>query len=273
MPQSLAELAMLFDDHLPDQVSFEALASAQPLFAQALGDRLHLEAMHKLLRRNLEEQFEVTPDISSGPFVVLYGSRKTTWAVLRHTGQSRQIYLSPTHTISAKVAGGALLLNRYAVAEQLDLERFDASVRIREADCRLMEAGEIHLKDGKSELTDFQAKAGTPAFSLRVNTVPFGDYEWAFDRATLRAASISGIRQAESNLTTILDLLAAAGSPDSIEHVSRFVDHPMHFVRWKAAQTLFSIDGEAGLGAVRGLEADPHPEIRAAAHRTLMALA
>lgn len=272
MPQSLAELAQSFDDHLPDQVSFDALASAEPLFAKAVADKLHLEAMHKLLRRNLEEQFEVTPDISSGPFVVLYGSRKTTWAILRHIGHSRQIYLSPTHTISAKVAGGALRLNRYSVADQFDLERFDASVRIQEVDARLMEEGEIHLKDGKSEITDFHAKAGAPAFSLRVNTLPFNDYEWAFDRTTMRAASISGIRQAESNLTTIFDLLAAVGSPRSIEHVGRFVGHPMHFVRWKAAQTLFSINGEAGLYAVRGLENDPHPEIRAAACRTLTAL-
>lgn len=271
MPESLEELALQADDLLVQHAtSADGIRACVPLMHRALDEKWHLAALHQLLRQTLAGTREVTPDLSSGQFVVLAASRTSTWAVLRHGSKSRRLYMTPNHYIAARVAGGELHVDRYELPAISDEAVLDPGAALVPRGSSKACLGEIFLKEGRTDVLDLEAPE-QPAFTLRLNTAPYGDYEWAFERATLRPIKISAVRQLESNLTTIFELLRSTGCLTSLEHLLPFVDHRMHFIRWNAIKAIGAIDVDAGLAQVRRAADDPHPDVRHAARQTLAA--
>ena len=272
MQYSLSELAVHADNILGSAPGdADVLKSCEPLFRKVLTEGLHIAALHSLLRQNLAGKREVTPDISSGQFLVLASSAISTWAILRHSGSSRRLYMSPNHAMSTKIAGSPLAVVRYGLPSISDAAILDTAATLTLESNTQAALGQVIFKNGNTTVLDFGTAPASPAFTLRLNTMPHGDYEWAFDRATLKPTQVSGVRQLESNITTIFDLLQATRSPLSVEQLVPFVEHRMHFVRWKAIQTIGAIDRVAGIAQVEKVADDPHPEVRAAARRTLAA--
>lgn len=272
MQHTISELAAQVDEILSSNPGDpRAFRSCEFVFKQVLSEGLHIAALNALLRQNLSSKKEITPDISSGQFLVIASSSVSTWAIIRHSGASRWLYMTPNHTMSAKLAGGPLSVSRYLLPDIEDPSVLDKSMALTATDSTEVSPGEVFSKNGDTTVIDVRSETSRPAFTLRLNTIPHGDYEWAFDRSSLMPIRISGVRQFESNITTIFDLLQAARVSSSVEHVLPFVDHRMHFIRWKAIQTIGAIDPIAGLAQVEKATADSHPEVRAAARRTLEA--
>lgn len=248
---------------------FEAFMAIEPIFTQLVSGREFLHALHGLLEENLAGKREVTPDISSGQFMVLHGSRIASWAILNHGRRNRHLYLAPAHSMSASIAAAPVAIHRFDAPADLDLSVLREDVQLVDRGQAIPEINEIFSKDGRREILDVAPAANRPALTFRVNTMPFDDFEWSFDRSTLRPLQISSMKQVDSNLTTIFDLLAAVRSPRSLEHLERYAIHPTHFVRWKAIQTISAIDKEMALLFVKGAADDRHPHVRAAARATL----
>lgn len=94
-----------------------------------------------------------------------------------------------------------------------------------------------------------------------------------YDRETLRRSGVSSANLHASRMEFAMDIFKrfpVKGSLDMLEHVydsSRF-----HFVRWKAVQTLLSMDLGRGAGVLLRAGSDQHPQVRAAADRTIQNL-
>jgi len=94
-----------------------------------------------------------------------------------------------------------------------------------------------------------------------------------YDRETLQHSGVSSANFHASRMEFVMDIFKrfpVKGSLDMLEHVydsSRF-----HFVRWKAVQTLLCMDLQRGAEVLTRAGADQHPQVRAAADRTIQNL-
>lgn len=250
---------------------FRKFLQCKPMFERIVEDKLYLGVLHNYLSDNLAGTREITPDLSSGPFIVLHGSDHASWAILAHTKRSRYLYLAPSHSISARITINPVEVQMYLVPDDIDFHTLNTQMELTPTQPFVPALNTLFTKDGQREVIDIAPSGGGLSLTIRVNTLPFDAFEWSFDRQTRRANQISSMRQFESNLVTIFDLLGAAQSRDSLEHLEPFTEHPTHFVRWKAIQTVGSIDREMALGLlVRAID-DEHPHVRAAARSTFEA--
>lgn len=94
-----------------------------------------------------------------------------------------------------------------------------------------------------------------------------------YDRHSLRRTGVSSASVHASRLEFAMDILArfpAEGALDRLEMIyetSRF-----YFVRWKAVKTLLRLDLQRGAGVLMRARSDAHPQVRAAADRTIQSL-
>lgn len=119
------------------------------------------------------------------------------------------------------------------------------------------------------DVCDLYGFAPSPMVFLRLSSAPTGDFEWAFERTSLRAQAYSTIRLAESNLCGIFELLGDVGDDRTVSLIENFVDHSLHFVRWKAIQAIGRCDRQRGLELASAARRDPHRDVRTAATLTL----
>jgi len=94
-----------------------------------------------------------------------------------------------------------------------------------------------------------------------------------FDRETLQRSGVSSANFHASRMEFVMDIFKrfpVKGSMDMLEHV--YDSSHFHFVRWKAVQTLLSIDLGRGASVLMRASSDQHPQVRAAANRTIQNL-
>lgn len=251
---------------------FDKFRECEPYFRQVVDRKLYLSRLHSVLQDNLAGKNEVTPDMSAGNFLVLAGSKYTSWAILKHAVKTRQLYLTPSHSMSAKIGGTPLQVDRYFSPTAIELSVLDPTKELELCDSGAMQTNQIVSKDGRTHLLDiFPTQAGY-AYTVRLNTVPHERFEWSFSRQSLKPVKVSSLRAADSNLTTIFDLLAAVGSPQSVDPLTPYAKHELHFIRWQAIKTIGSIDPRYGLELTERAATDEHPHVRAAAKATLDSL-
>lgn len=252
--------------------SFETFRACTETFEKAVASRAYLASLHDLVRRMGEGTTDITPDISSGPFVVLYSSAVTTWAILLHRNANRSLYLNPTYAMSAPIVGTAIAASLYEIDRPFDFSVMDPAARlVRRSLDPHMDSG-IVLKNGRSQALDICPAGDALAFTLRVNSAAFGAFEWSFDRATGHPRRVTSLSNVHSNLESIFDLLAAVGSPTSIGFIEPYLAHAAHHVRWKAVQTIGQLAPDLRYGVVKAAANDPHPHVRQAAADTLQRL-
>lgn len=90
-----------------------------------------------------------------------------------------------------------------------------------------------------------------------------------FDRESLQRSGVSSANFHASRMEFVMDIFKrfpVKGSLDMLEHV--YDSSCFHFVRWKAVQTLLSMDLKRGAVVLNRAGSDHHPQVRAAAHST-----
>jgi hypothetical protein len=93
--------------------------------------------------------------------------------------------------------------------------------------------------------------------------------QWAFDR-TLGTVHHTHMSTPEATiLVYLLRFLACHGNASSLESVEQCFKNRFHYIRWEAVKTYCSLDGPLAQDILEQFTADPHPELRAAAARTL----
>ncbi|WP_267397247.1 MULTISPECIES: HEAT repeat domain-containing protein [unclassified Sphingomonas] len=251
------------------ETSFDGFAKIADVFDEAVSTGAYVASLHDLVGRMASGATDITPNVSSGPFVVLYSSRVTTWAILLHRNINAGLYLNPTHSISAPVAGHSVDSVLYETDRKVDFSVLDPATRLVQKQVKLHQTAEHLLKDGRSQALDVQPTGFGPAFTLRANSAAFGAFEWSFDRNTRLPKRVTSISNVHSNIESIFDLLAAVGSSSSVDVVEPFLTHGAHHVRWKAVQTVGRLAPERRRTMVRNALNDRHPHIRQAAAATL----
>lgn len=252
---------------------FEAFAECASIFHELYRRELYIDALHKILSENLTTGREILPDISFGQFIVLQRQPHSTWAIIQHSSKSEGLYLVPNHSLATRISQTPISVTRYALPDSLPIDALSSEVALESRGAHEPAAGELILRNGARETLAIVASPGAPALTFRVNSAPFGEYEWSVNPDTLKPSQLFSMRERESFLVTIMELLKDVGSLSSLPHLDRYTQHPLHFVRWKAVQAIAQIDTELGIQRIRTAADDPSPEVSRAARATLEALA
>ena len=166
-------------------------------------------------------------------------------------------------------AGGATLSFWEAPAIEDDFTA-DAAGSCRLVGCRRIEDGEEIVIDGRrhsfviehaeSDILSFQAVA-------RAGSAPVGV---EYDSDSLAFIGASSTDEASSRVQMMVSLLRALGRDDAFPLFEEALASPLFYTRWHVMREMLAMDAEAALPSLRRLaEADPHPDIRAAAQHTL----
>jgi len=239
------------------------------LFAEIAAGRHYISALNRLLADQLDTEAD-NQIFTSGRFLVLEECGTVELTLIRYPASMSHIYSSPNRFVQIEVSGVSFTCDHYAGPACIGGPLFDPSVVLALSSSERISSGRIVSKD-LDDVIDLHDFTRSPAIFLRVAQAPERDFEWAFDRSSLRAHSYSTIRLAESNLCALFDLLGGYGDEDSIDLVAAFATHPLHFVRWKAVQTVGRLDRQHGMVLAHQALADEHPHVRGAARATLEA--
>ncbi len=252
--------------------NFDIMKECEPYFQDMVSRDLFKQPLHDLLLNCLMGSQEVSPDISFGKHIVVRTMGYSTWAIIQHSIKPDHIYMVPNHSLSALISDGEIRVTKYSVCDPITINDVKSDTKIYQKEQNFPAKNQVFTRNGFTEADEIVSMGVQPALTFRVNTSIFGEYEWAFDQNSCSALQVYTLRERESFLTTIFDLLGDVRSPESIPFVEPFSAHPLHFVRWKAIQTLGRIDKPRALAFVEAALEDPHPQIRAAAEATLSGL-
>ncbi len=135
---------------------------------------------------------------------------------------------------------------------------------------RRIEDGEEVVIDGRhqsfvidhaqSDLVYFQAAA-------RMTSAPVAT---EYDSDTLQFIGASSTDEPSSRLQMMVSLLRALGREDAFPLFEEALSSPHFYTRWHVMREMLAMDADAAHPALKRMaEADPHPDIREAARRTL----
>lgn len=116
------------------------------------------------------------------------------------------------------------------------------------------------IEHAERDMLYFQAVA-------RAEAAPVGT---EYDSQSRRFIGASSTDEASSRVQMMTTLLRTMGRDDAFPVLEASLDSPQFYTRWHVMREMLAMDAEAALPALRRMaEADPHPDIRAAARQTL----
>ncbi|MFN3620215.1 HEAT repeat domain-containing protein [Sphingorhabdus sp.] len=178
--------------------------------------------------------------------------------------------MTPIFSFQSPISGSGYSIDRYRLVNDDFVQEIDAETRIEFVNREFIDPFKIAKKSGTGEIIDVVNKTDDEiSFSLRVSSNPISPFQINFDRNTLKTFGITPVDPMSSNLTTIFDLLADISDQSSIEYLLPFVKHELHFVRWRAIRSIYSIDENVGLQLIQKALLDSHEHVRAAAASTM----
>jgi hypothetical protein len=141
--------------------------------------------------------------------------------------------------------------------------------------CRLINRrrisdGEEFLVDGSCE--SFVVEHATSDIVYLQATIQAGAAPLTveYDSETLNFVNASSTDESSSRVQMMASLLREMDREDAVPILREFLKTPHFYTRWHIMRELLALDAEAVLPDLRRMTAaDPHPEVRAAASRTL----
>lgn len=239
-----------------------AAARANPLFVppwRAVGSDIHRAALLVDLPQVAVAASVVTPDAlaarkraGGGRGSVNFGGRRIVFRILRAGGARFSFWRAPR-------AG-----NGFRAAAAPPCERI----------------GERALIDGETVVLDtaetsYVVESASRSLVFLQGEVRLGAAPVVreYDAASRRLIGVSSGAEAPSRIEAMLAWLRHAGRADAGPLFAAFARHAPFFLRWRAMREWLALDPDAALPELaRMAGADPHPEVRAAAVRTLAML-
>lgn len=170
--------------------------------------------------------------------------------------------------------GSTLTIEEYRLPSGTDVSVFDPDIRLIFSGHYKMEpeSGSHRYSAGSVYLTE---QSG-PVCIVRLREVATLDFQWTFDSTGLTPLYHSVSLPSLGRFETIIDLISSfAGERMSLDtatlHLAQLSKHRLHFVRWKAVQSLGRIDGALATDILKSMLDDPHPHVRLAANDILIA--
>jgi hypothetical protein len=176
-----------------------------------------------------------------------------------------------TDNLVALVASAPVMVSRYRIAADVDLDVFEPGAPLALLDRRPHD-GEPRWQR-RTDRIAYDYESATPFVKLCLGLRPSAGQRWLFDRSTLRA-SYPVLESGEaSGCITLCQMVAAMTERRALPMLLELTDHASHAVRWSAIQAIGKLDGREGRRLLDRAVTDAHPHIRAAASRALARLA
>lgn len=236
-------------------------------FEDLVENNIHVALANGIFERILSGEHTALPS-TNGKYVLLFHDRDVSLAVVRYVRPTKDILWSSEHFVQTAITANSCIATRYELPSGIVEDRFQTGLQIAPAQSARVFLGSSVMKGPRTVLDLSQFEAG-PVDFVRLSLTPRGSFEWAFARGDCCATSITTTKYGESNMLGIVDLLAQAGNKRSAELLEGLCGHRLHFVRWHALRSLLELDSRRGLTQLNAALRDHHPEVAAAAARTL----
>lgn len=188
--------------------------------------------------------------------------------IIRAEPRPARLYGMTVHRLVGHLSGPPVLIHRY---EQTRPEPHDVLAPARTLaapKASRLGPGHVFAQQAARDVVAVSAPDG-PAVLVILESPPVVPFIWEYDAATLAPVRLIAGSLTASRLEYLALMLGRMGHRASIPQLSRLATHHNYGVRWAAIQAIAALDGSTGLDLVHGALDDPHPQIRAAARRTL----
>jgi hypothetical protein len=140
----------------------------------------------------------------------------------------------------------------------------------RLTECRRIEDGEEIVIDGRSQSFVIEHAETDILFFQAVARAGCAPVGIEYDSDSLEFIGASSTDEASSRLQMMVSLLRALGREDAFPLFEEALDSPQFYTRWHIMREMLAMDADAAFPSLKRMAAaDPHPDIRAAAGRTL----
>lgn len=188
----------------------------------------------------------------------------------------RYIATAPENGIQAVISpSGSLRAARYKLPGDVDLSVFDPEIKLDLVDIEELDSMSPCYRYNAGEV--FKLDCLSPICVLRLSEIPTLEYQWTFDPITLMPVFPSVTLPSVGRMETLMDVAVSLSETvlpreNAVKIFLSLIDHPLHFIRWKAVQGLGALDPPLAIKSLQHLSDDSHPHIRAAATSALSQL-
>ncbi len=242
----------------------------------AIKEKLYISALNQLLGNLAKKEQVVNISTTNGSFIFFSANSHSNWSFIFHGKPQKFLYLSPLSVVQSYICGAGLSVERFHCEPQPSMDELNSGVRLTAEGAQAAKPGQIYSRKARSQILDWHSlddrgvdNPPGPGVTIRINSVIPSSFEWYFDRTALRPLGMIPINVLESNVTTLLSLLAVAGDDHTVDYVKPLVESPVHYIRWAAVQTISALNSAQGLSCLTKLAEDAHPEVRTAARAHL----
>jgi len=252
----------------------------ESLFTEFVASKEYECHLLSILRMIYEEPSARVDVLSSNSFVIFRNDNFLlsmqmvgTEPITALGTRTKYIATAPESGLQAVISPtGSLRAWRYGLPSDVDLSIFDPSARPALIDVSDLTIESPVYRYNAGEV--FKLESKSPICVLRLSELATLNYQWTFDPDTLRPVFPSVTLPSVGRMETLMDVAVSLSDvlmpkEDAVDILRSLVDHPLHFIRWKAAQGLGALDPLSALDALRTLTADRHPHIKKAAFAAL----
>lgn len=205
----------------------------------------------------------------NGAELVLAASSRWLLAVSFYRSRIDSTVTSVPNVGLVCLLSGEARMTLFDLPAGFDPSRFDPQARLGGASGHDL-TGAPMLVDGRRHAV--RMNVARPSVVLRLFSSHISDFQWRFDDGTGIPLDMSVAQQSDTELESMMQMVAALGTPNAGPLLAALCDHRNHTIRWKAIQLLAGHDRGAALERLRRASSDQHPEIRHAATTTLARL-
>ena len=168
-------------------------------------------------------------------------------------------------------AGGAILSFWEAPRIEMGFTA-ESGGRCRKVGERPIEDGETIFLDGRCQSFVIEHAVSDIVYIQAVTPSGAAPVSVEYDADTLSFAGASSTDEIGSRVQMMVSLLRLLDRHDAAPLIRECLASPHFYVRWHVMREFLALDAERALPSLREMaEADPHPEVRAAAAHTLAA--
>jgi hypothetical protein len=256
-----------------DEQSFGRLVECKPPFDELLGSNDLVAAVNGELRHMLRDN-KYYPQVSAERSITLIDKPeyKLFLTLLppvtkADSSQARSLSGLTGHHVIGCVGGGPIRIMRCRRPLPHPHDTFSRHIKPSRIDDACLKPGESIAFNGDADL--FSVLEASESLLMRLSTPDIGNLRWDYDIKTLEPIRAVAASLRDSRTEFAAEVLGRIGDQESASVLEALYEHPAHFVRWMALQSLGSLDYRRAFRLLHRAVDDEHPHVRAAARKTL----
>lgn len=171
------------------------------------------------------------------------------------------------HTLVANAGTAPLRVRRFRQPNPEPHDVFDPARRLERLDDLVLPPGDVSVFGACCDA--YELRADAPALAVTAAGPHQTSLRWFHDVRSLRPVRATPTDEGWLRIRELLRLAEVMGDASVVPTLRGLRDHPSHFVRWSAAQSVLRISRPDGIAWLREAAHDPHPQVRSAARGLL----